>query len=52
MELQVVLGAVADDTHSHVAVVNVGIGKEVLDEVLHDAEILLRDAGGGVQHKD
>ena len=36
VELQVVLRAVDDDTHTHVAVVNVGVEEEVLYEVLHD----------------
>ena len=51
VELQVVLRAVDDDTHTHVAVVNVGVEEEVLDEVLHDEEVEFRDAGGGIHHK-
>ena len=51
VELQVVLRAVADDTHTHVTVVNVGVGEEVLHKVLHDIEVGFRDTAGGVQHK-
>lgn len=51
VELQVVLRAVADDTHTHVTVVNVGVGEEVFHKVLHDVEVGFRDTAGGVQHK-
>ena len=51
LELYVVFGAVDDDTHAHIAVVDVGDEEEVLDEVFHQFEVGSRDTGGGVQNK-
>ena len=51
VELYVVLGAVDDDTHTHVAAVNVSNEEEVLDEVFHQFEVWSCDTGGGIQHK-
>ena len=51
VELQVVLRTADDNAHTHVVIVNVGVEEEVLDEVLHDKEVVFRDACGNVQNK-
>ena len=51
MELQVVVVAEGDYTHTHAAVVNAGFRQEVDQEILHHLEVELRHAGGRVQHK-
>ena len=51
LELYVVLGAVDDDTHTHIAIVDVGDEEEVLDEVFHQFKVWSCDTGGGIQHK-
>ena len=51
LELYVILSAVDDDTHTHIAVVNVSNEEEVLDEVFHQFKIWSCDTGGGVQNK-
>ena len=51
VKLQEVLCAVDGNAHTYVAVVNVGVEEEVLDEVLHDEKVVFRDTGGGIHHK-
>ena len=51
VELQMVLSAVDDHTHSHVATINVSNEEEVGNEILHQLEVGLRHTGGGVQYK-
>ena len=51
LELYIVLGAVDDDTHTHIAVVDVGDEKEVLNKVFHQFKVWSCDTGGGVQNK-
>ena len=51
LKLHIILSAVDDHTHTHIAIVNVGDEEEVLDEVFHQFEVWSCDTGGGIQHK-
>ena len=51
LELYIVLSAVDDDTHTHIAIVDISNEEEVLDKVFHQFEVWSCDTGGGIQHK-
>ena len=52
VELKMDVGAVDDDAHTHVTVVNGSVEEEILNEVLQDVVVGLCHTGGGVQNED